>query len=408
MHRLHLCTSASWYIFLAKKKAGAKGECQQQVLQTKTCRRVVQDFPTESFTLRHIGIWWTQRGACPSSGMRWYSMRLPYLKKIEKACLSAVYIIWHFLYLPSLPSFLALQFVSLLLDLCRCRSPGRPLCRSQNPASGWSEQSDPAVIFQSPPSAKNAFKAGFQGSKSLNLAVLNPASLIFAHILRIVEGLACFISFFFLWSFPSLVFLKCHFDIFIWLASSKWLQTQRTVGLKIVRHQNEGTNTKIMTTFGFGILSVHAGKHSRLVFHASGSCSKSPSSVSCSCTWINVKVHTLHVLASVIISGTHKPNTWLSQISKPQNSPSRQVIAICSTFKRGVDLLFFFKAAWWREDHPPSPPILTPWKCHPFHPPPVPVPSYCSPSQEHLVQRPRENVNDTFLQWARHIYMKPS
>lgn len=147
MHRLHLCTSASWYIFLAKK-AGANGECQQQVLQTKTCRRVVQDFPTESFTLKHIGIWWTQCGACPSSGMRWYSMQLPYL---EKACLSAVYIIWHFLYLPS---FLALQFVSLLLDLCRCRSPGRLLCRSQNPASGWSEQSDPAVIFQSPPSAK--------------------------------------------------------------------------------------------------------------------------------------------------------------------------------------------------------------------------------------------------------------
>ena len=98
------------------------------------------------------------------------------------------------------------------------------------------------------------------------------------------------------------------------------------------------------------------------------------------------------------------------QLSKPQKSQSRQVIAICSTFKRGVDLLFFFKAAWWREDHPPSPPILTPWKWKMSfrHPPPVPVPSYCWPSQEHLVQRPRENVNDSFLQWARHIYMKPS
>lgn len=173
MHRLHLCTSASWYIFLAKK-AGANGECQQQVLQTKTCRRAVQDFLAESFTLRHIGIGWTQCGACPSSGMRWYSMRLPYL---EQACLSAVYIIWHFLYLPS---FLALQFVSLLLDLCRCRSPGRRLCRSQNPASGWSEQSDPAVIFQSPPGAKNAFKAGFQGSKTwiLQFSTLPTSSLL--------------------------------------------------------------------------------------------------------------------------------------------------------------------------------------------------------------------------------------
>lgn len=85
-----------------------------------------------------------------------------------------------------------------------------------------------------------------------------------------------------------------------------------------------------MTTFGFGTLSVHAGKHSRLLFHASGSCSKSPSSVSCSCTWRNVKVHTLHVLASVIISGTHKPNTWLykSQNDKQSKSKSKLPFAV--------------------------------------------------------------------------------
>ena len=170
MHLLHLCTSASWYIFLAKK-AGANGECQQQVLQTKTLQKSGSRLPS---WILHTQTYWHLVNSVWSLSKFWNEMIFHATSIPGKKHVSVLFqhnlafslsskLFWHF------------QFVSLLLDLCRCRSPGRLLCRSQNPASGWSEQSDPAVIFQSPPSAKSTrSRRQVPRQQSLNLAVLNP------------------------------------------------------------------------------------------------------------------------------------------------------------------------------------------------------------------------------------------
>lgn len=49
--------------------------------------------------------------------------------------------------------------------LCRCRSPGRPPCTSQNQAFDWSEQSAPGVIFPSPATRRGPGKCSYERPK---------------------------------------------------------------------------------------------------------------------------------------------------------------------------------------------------------------------------------------------------
>ncbi len=61
------------------KKKLEQTESASKKLFKQNLKRSGSRLPSWILHTQTYGIGWTQRGACPSSGMRWYSMQLPYL-----------------------------------------------------------------------------------------------------------------------------------------------------------------------------------------------------------------------------------------------------------------------------------------------------------------------------------------